>query len=136
MTTSGAAGYLSGSNFWLLLSGKKKKETELHAAIPPSPLPHSSITFTSLLKFLFQVSVSSFLTPSPLPHFSSFCADCPVQNQLETKLPESSLFFFCLFAFSGAAPAAYGGSQARGLIGAVDAGLHHRHSNAGSERNL
>ena len=56
ITTSGAAGYLSGSNFWLLLSGKKKKETELHAAIPPSPLPHSSITFTSLLKFLFQVS--------------------------------------------------------------------------------
>ena len=27
-------------------------------------------------------------------------------------------FFFCLFAFSRAAPAAYGGSQARSLIGA------------------
>ena len=27
-------------------------------------------------------------------------------------------FFFCLFAISWAAPAAYGGSQARGLIGA------------------
>ena len=35
------------------------------------------------------------------------------------------LFFFWLFAFSGAAPAAYGGSQARGLIGATAAGLHH-----------
>ena len=34
------------------------------------------------------------------------------------------LFYFCLFAFSRAAPAAYGGSQARGLIGAVAAGLH------------
>ena len=30
----------------------------------------------------------------------------------------------CLFAISRAAPIAYGGSQARGLIGAVAAGLH------------
>ena len=42
-------------------------------------------------------------------------------------------FIFCLFAFSGAAPAAYGGSQARGLIGAVAAGLRQSHSNVGSE---
>ena len=42
-------------------------------------------------------------------------------------------FFFCLFAFSGAAPVAYGGSQARGLIGAVAASLHHSHSNTGSK---
>ena len=33
--------------------------------------------------------------------------------------------FFCLFAISWAAPEAYGGSQARGLIRAVAAGLHH-----------
>ena len=45
-------------------------------------------------------------------------------------------FFFCLFAFPRAASAAYGGSQARGLIGAVAAGLHHNHSNAGSEPHL
>ena len=32
-------------------------------------------------------------------------------------------FFFGLFVFSRAAPAAYGGSQARGLIGAVATGL-------------
>ena len=31
--------------------------------------------------------------------------------------------FFFLFAFSRAAPAAYGGSQVRGLIGAVAVGL-------------
>ena len=42
------------------------------------------------------------------------------------------ILFFCLFAISRAAPVAYGGSQARGLIGAVAAGLHHSHSNAGS----
>jgi len=42
-------------------------------------------------------------------------------------------FFFCLFAFSGAAPVAYGDSQARGLIGATATGLCQSHSNAGSE---
>ena len=43
--------------------------------------------------------------------------------------------FICLFAFSGAAPAAYGGSQASGPIGAVATSLRHSHSNAGSEPN-
>ena len=57
-----------------------------------------------------------------------------------------SLFFFfvfCLFvvvvvivAISWAAPAAYGGSQARGRIGAVATGLRQSHSNAGSEPRL
>ena len=46
------------------------------------------------------------------------------------------LFYFSLFAFSRAASAAYGGSQARGRNGAVAAGLHQRHSNAGSEPRL
>ena len=41
--------------------------------------------------------------------------------------------YFCLFAFSRATTSAYGGSQARGLIGAVAAVLHHSHSNARSE---
>ena len=43
---------------------------------------------------------------------------------------------FCLFAISWAAPMAYGGSQARGRIGAVAAGLHQSHSNMGSEPYL
>ena len=45
-------------------------------------------------------------------------------------------FFFFFFFFSGssrATPEAYGDSQARGLIGAVDDGLCQSHSNAGSE---
>ena len=41
-------------------------------------------------------------------------------------------FFFGLFAVSWATPAAYGGSQARGLIGAAAAGHSHSHSNARS----
>ena len=40
------------------------------------------------------------------------------------------LFVFCLFK---ATPVAYGGSQARGPMGAVAAGLQHSHTNAGSE---
>ena len=51
-------------------------------------------------------------------------------------------FFFCLLSFvvvvaiSWAAPTAYGGSQARGPIGAVATGLCQSHSNAGSELRL
>ena len=44
--------------------------------------------------------------------------------------------FFGLFAFSRAAPVAYGGSQARDLIGATADGLRHSHSNTGSELHL
>ena len=43
---------------------------------------------------------------------------------------------FCLFAFAKATPAACGGSQARGQIEAVAAGLHHSHSHAGSQPRL
>ena len=42
-------------------------------------------------------------------------------------------FYFCLFR---ATPVAYGGSQARGQIGAVAAGLRPSHSNASSEPHL
>ena len=45
-------------------------------------------------------------------------------------------FFFCLFAFSRTVPTAYEGSQARGLIGTVVAGLGHSHGNEGSEPHL
>ena len=46
------------------------------------------------------------------------------------------LNFFFLFAISRAAPAAYGGSQAKGPIGAVATSLHLSHSNAGSKPSL
>ena len=45
-------------------------------------------------------------------------------------------YYFCLFAISWAVPAAYGGSQARGRIGAVAASLRHSHSIVGSEPRL
>ena len=40
-------------------------------------------------------------------------------------------FFFLSFCLFGAAPVAYGGSQARGLIKAVTASLRQSHSIAG-----
>ena len=51
------------------------------------------------------------------------------------SVSDLSLFFCFLsfFAFSRAYSKAYGGSQARGLIGAVAAGLRQSHSNVGSE---
>ena len=42
--------------------------------------------------------------------------------------------FICFLALH--LRAGYGGSQARGLIGVTAAGLHHSHSNAGSELRL
>ena len=46
------------------------------------------------------------------------------------------IFYFCIFSFSRATPMTYGGSQARGLIRAVAAGLRQSHSNTGSELRL
>ena len=49
------------------------------------------------------------------------------------------IYFYVLFlsfVFFRAALMAYGGSQARGLIRATAAGLHHSHRNAGSEPRL
>ena len=45
-------------------------------------------------------------------------------------VPPSYIFLF------GAAPKAYGGSQARGRIGAVASSLRQNHSNAGPEPHL
>ena len=41
-----------------------------------------------------------------------------------------NLFIFCLFAFSRAAPLVYGGSQARGPIGAAAASLRQSQRNS------
>ena len=43
---------------------------------------------------------------------------------------------YLFIVFSRAVPTAYGGSQARGLIGAIATGLHQSHSNVGSELRL
>ena len=45
-------------------------------------------------------------------------------------------YFYFIFLLFRAALVAYGSSQARGLIAATAASLHHNHSNVGSEPHL
>ena len=52
-----------------------------------------------------------------------------ISGRKDLRLKKKFFFFFGVFR---AAPAAYGGSQARGQIGAVAVGLYHSHSNTGS----
>ena len=64
---------------------------------------------------------------------------CATLPQLKKKImsgKRKGCFFVCLFLpFLRATLEAYGGSQARGLIGAVAAGLHHSHSKVRSMRS-
>ena len=100
---------------------RKWQPTEALGRWPPS------------LQTSLYISSHSFLHPFILSKTKlSICA-------LTYSTPFSQtffFFFFCLFAFSRAAPMAYGGSQARGLIKAVAASLHQSHSNASSEPHL
>ena len=65
-----------------------------------------------------------------VPHLGIYPEKTTTRKDTCTPMFIVALFFF--FVISWAAPAAYGGSQARGLIGAVATGLHHSHSNARS----
>ena len=58
--------------------------------------------------------------------------DIQIQDDWAEKDSLKNIFFF----FFRAALMAYGGSQARGQMGATAAGLHHSHSNGGSQPNL
>jgi len=82
-----------------------------------------------MLSVFIQMYV--FLCPSEMPSKISFIA---FVNSLLT------FFFFLIVvvvvAISWAVPAAYGGSQARGRIGAVATSLRQSHSNSGSEPRL
>ena len=56
---------------------------------------------------------------------------------MKERTHNSIFFFFVFLPFLGwAAPAAYGRSQAKGLIRAIAASLRQSHSNAGSELRL
>ena len=73
--------------------------------------------------------------PDLLTHCIAWLGIEPTPPQ-RSKLLETDTFFFFVFCLFRAAPAAYAGSQARGPIGAVAAGLLHSHSNAESELQL
>ena len=63
---------------------------------------------------------------------SQICFCCAIMGNLFYVF---NFYFFCLMLFR-AALVAYGGSQARGLIGAVATSLPQSHSNAGSKPRL
>ena len=58
-----------------------------------------------------------------------YSSQLPFISSIITCIVDLIKFFFCLLSFFRATPAAYGGSLARGLIGAGPAGLHQSHSN-------
>ena len=59
----------------------------------------------------------------------------PVSDNLDIIFPFDFIYFL-IFIFVFFCPIAYGGSQARGLIGATAASLHQSHSNTRSELGL
>ena len=61
---------------------------------------------------------------------------CLESQCLQGQAPSFSFFFFFLFFIFRATPGACGSSQARSLIRAIAAGLHHSHSNAKSKPRL
>ena len=74
---------------------------------------------------------SYFISSCSLNHGIFFCSLC-------NNIPFFFFFFlaFWLFGFYGCTCGIRGGSQARGPIRAVAAGLYHSHSNARSEPHL
>ena len=70
-----------------------------------------------------------FLSPQRHPVLPTQVTEHLTHPRQRQRLSSSFSFSFCL---SRAAPAAYGGSQARGPLGAAAAGLHHSLSHAGS----
>ena len=58
------------------------------------------------------------------------------QGKIKTGLMTITFFFFVFLPFLGPLTRHMGGSQARGLIRDIAAGLRQSHSNAGSEPHL
>ena len=83
------------------------------------------LSYLNLLNMCPLVQAFAHFTIEVLFSFSNF-------NPLSVLVLETLSLFF----FFRATPMAYGGSQTRGLMGAAAAGLHHSHSNMGSEPRL
>ena len=67
-------------------------------------------------------------------HLCVWCLIVPCTPVIYVEVGKSVALTLIFFFFLRVAPVAYGGSQVRGLIKAVAAGL--RHSHAGSELRL
>ena len=129
------------------------QDTSLFIQKDPQPLPpsHSHLVSDQDLQistwnFFFEVQMfylRRYLNASFPPLHTYYdtefnCSAPSVANLLNFFLLVFAyvgkfFFVFCLFR---ATPAAYGGSQAKGPIGAAASGLHHSHSNTGFELHL
>ena len=107
-------------------TGKHSKSVHLSVCIC---MYVSSITYLSSICLLSITCLSVCLSTCSPTYLPTYHLGSPTQSHV-------FIIIICLFAFSRAAPAAYGGSHARGLIGAVATGLHQSHSNAGFEQRL
>ena len=88
-----------------------------------------------LAPFIFQVTLIRGLTVDKERIPSGTMGRHSVGTVCLATFQGPPLFYFILLLFR-ATPVAYGGSQARGRIGTTAAGLHHSHSNTGSEPRL
>ena len=106
------------------------------------------LIFSFLTGFFYRTKVFTFgdIQCIIIVFFCGLCFKCEVSDNedfllkhlyfhilhlhLSSVLNYYYYYYFCLVR---ATPEAYGGSQARGLMGAVAPGLCHSHSNTGSE---
>ena len=86
-----------------------------------------------LLKFM-SINIKHY--PKDQSKFALFLNDFFFYVFFFSLLSFVYFLFVCLFAFPRAAPAAYGGSQARGRIGAAAASPCHSQSIASSDPHL
>ena len=99
--------------------------------------PRQGVQYGKWFKILFYIKISKGLLQNRIEYTYKRLR----KKSESSELPQasSSFFFFCLFVFlpfPGPLPMAYGGSQVRGRIGAIAAGLRQSHGNSGSELRL
>ena len=115
-----------GSMFWSIIL------LLLRCLMPHSvwPVLPNFVPTTTLLHFFPIICPAPWQQPALRPALSHsiLCSD--------TRLFFLMLILPFFFFFLMDSCVEYGGSQARGLIGATAASLHHSHSNAGSELSL
>ena len=98
---------------------------------PPTHGTHSSFTVSIRVPFPGCRRLG-IIPPVVFPHWLLSLSRRRLRF-LHITMAGELFFFFCLFR---AAPAAFGGSQPRGRMGATAAPLHHSHSNSRSEPQL
>ena len=85
--------------------------------------------------YLTVVLICIFLMTNEVEYFFMYLFAIHVSSLVKDLFRYFAHFFFFFFHF-WATPAAYGGSQARGLIRATAVGLCHSHSDTRSELHL